>query len=479
MNESKPSNRIRVLVALLAGVQILLLLAFPLGVRRMTDVGIRQSGMRDAAPRMMRETTLEDLRLFLSPGNYKTVHTAYAIENGVCTLKEDADPAALSSVIAPAIRLYLRMTQRGGNAMAAARAAMENGTMTQSELLTLAGEGMPESLTPTQEIAAVAAFLRAEASVLGQNPDGVRAAYLRNGSLVLVACAALLLLAGAAEETLRRRTAFPHDERAKWVGAVSALALAVCGALLLLQDAARPGLFLLAAVAAAQAVLTALPASAHCGGSTKVPRDGGERLRAALPAALGTIGAVTAVVGVCRAAKIADALNAGLSRILAGTGGVDALAVRRPLLTGAILIAVGLALLLLSRRLDRGRVFAFRGNLGGALAILPAAAGLLAALIAVLAQRFWLGALLILALIAAGLLLAAAQRRSGLPAAALVKLPGHAACAILAGVGANLAAKSTIPLSGYLICLIGALIVTRTAAKLLTENERAVGTGGE
>ena len=118
MNESKPSNRIRVLIALLAGVQILLLLAFPLGVRRMTDVGIRQSGMRDAAPRMMRETTLEDLRLFLSPGDYKTVHAAYAIENGVCTLKEDADPAALSNVIAPAIRLYLRMTQRGGNAMA-------------------------------------------------------------------------------------------------------------------------------------------------------------------------------------------------------------------------------------------------------------------------------------------------------------------------------------------------------------------------
>ena len=65
------------LLALFILIQAAGLLLFPIGVRQMADVGVRQSGIRYATPLQLRAQTLEDLRIFLAPGDYKTIHDAY------------------------------------------------------------------------------------------------------------------------------------------------------------------------------------------------------------------------------------------------------------------------------------------------------------------------------------------------------------------------------------------------------------------
>ena len=88
--------------------------------------------------------------------------------------------------------------------MAAARAALESGAMTQTQILQQAREGLNENLTPAQEQMAAVAFLRSEYSVLGMNPDAMRAHYLRNWTWALIGCAALVFLAARGELKLRR-----------------------------------------------------------------------------------------------------------------------------------------------------------------------------------------------------------------------------------------------------------------------------------
>ena len=118
--------------------------------------------------------------------------------------------------------------------------------------------------------------------------------------------------------------------------------------------------------------------------------------------------------------------------------------------------------------LSRKQTLAYPGAVGTALEILPGFAGMVTALIVIFSRRFWLGVLVLLALGCAVALMALVQNRRPGRVAASVRLPGQIACAALAGLGANLAARSTITLGGYLACVLCAVISTRAAARLLT-----------
>ena len=81
----------------------------------------------------------------------------------------------------------------------------------------------------------------------------------------------------------------------------------------------------------------------------------------------------------------------------------------------------------------------------------------------------WIAAvLLLLALVASVGLMAWVQNRRPERVASAVRLPGRIACAMTAGLGANLLSKTALNPAGFLVCVVGALIFTRTAAKLLT-----------
>lgn len=458
------------LLALLILIQAAGLLLFPIGVKQMADVGFRQSGMRYATPLQLRAQTLEDLRIFLAPGDYKTIHDAYTEENGVCTLNDRADLKALSGVFAEAERLYLRTTQRGGNAMAAARAALESGAMTQSQILEQAREGLNENLTPAQEQMAAVAFLRAEYSVLGLNPDAMRAHYLRNWTWALIGCAAAVFLAARGELKLRREeeSKIIPVSAAKLLLLAGDAALLIWGLIALGASWVKPGALAMAAVALTQAALALLPAALRRKAGLEKPKSKKEIALCVLPAAAGTVGAVMAVLGASLASKSMNAVNAGLNRVLANTGGTDGAAVRQALIPGLVLVLVGCGLLMLARQLDKNQRLAWAGPLQTLLEILPGLAGSIMALILILARRYWLGVLLLVALAAAVGLMAWVQNRRPERVVSAVRLPGMIACAMTAGLGANLLSKTALDPAGFLVCVVGALVFTRTAAKLLT-----------
>lgn len=468
MQETKSFGTARLLIVLLAAVQAACLLLFPVGVRRMVDRGVRQSGIQYATPLKLREQTLEDLRLFLAPGDYKTIHDAYDIENGVCTLRDADDTAALDALFAPAERLYLRTVQRGGNAMAAARAAMESGAMTQSQLLEQAREGLTE-LSSTEARMAGIAFLRSEYSVLGMDPDGMRAGYLSRWTWVLIAAALVAFVAGGLEQRLRK------DRKETQLPPALALLLAAAGGVVLAvwggaeaAGALKPGALIMAAAALGQTVLSGMPAALRRKASLPEPNTRGEKIRCVLPSALGAAGAVGAVIGIAVASRSASVITAGLNRKLASSGGADTAALWRALIPGVLLILAGVALILLARRLDRSQDHSYRGPLGTVLDTLPGTVGMAAALVLICTQRLWLGILIALALPVSALFMAAVQNRRAMLTETAVHLPGRIACAALAGLGANLAGRSAVTMGGYLACVLCALIFTRTGAKLLT-----------
>ena len=161
-------------------------------------------------------------------------------------------------------------------------------------------------------------------------------------------------------------------------------------------------------------------------------------------------------------------MNAGLNRVLANTGGTDGAAVRQALIPGLILVLAGGGLMIFARRLDKNQKLAWAGPVQTLLEILPGLAGAVTALILILARRYWLGILLLAALAASVLLMAWVQNRRPERVVSAVRLPGRIACAMTAGLGANLLSKTALDPAGFLVCVVGALVFTRTAAKLLT-----------
>ena len=461
------AQRVLSLLALL--VQIAALLLFPAALRQMVDIGVRQSGFSDAVPAHLREQTLEDLRLFMAPEDYKTAHDAYTIENGVCELNAGADREALNAIFAPAERYYLRTTQRGGNAMTAARAAMESGVMTQSQLLEQAKEGLND-LSPAEATAAAVAFLRAESSVLGIDPNALRTAYLAKWTWILIGAAACFALTGLWQaHTLRTRKELPLPQNAAWpIAALGALGLLIWALAALIPEWTRPGMYAMGAAALGQAALTFLPASLPNREKPEAPQGRKEQLLAALPGLLGAVGGILAVLGTARACAGATAVNAGLNRVLAASGGTDFAALRLALLPGLGMVILGIAMLLAARALDARQSRRFGGALRAGLEILPGGAAMVTALALVFARRFWLGVLLLAALAVSIGLMALVQNRRPHRVAAAVTLPGHIACAMIVGVGASLCAKSALDAGAYLTCVLAGLIFTRTGAKLLT-----------
>ena len=101
----------------------------------------------------------------------------------------------------------------------------------------------------------------------------------------------------------------------------------------------KPGALAMAAVALTQIALSLLPAALRRKAGLEKPQSKKEIALCVLPAALGTVGAVTAMIGATLAARSANAVNAGLNRVLANTGGTDGAAVRQAALCPTVCIS--------------------------------------------------------------------------------------------------------------------------------------------
>lgn len=130
------------LILILLVVQAFCDLSLPAYTSDIVDVGIQNGGIEYATPEQIRQSTMDDLRLFMTPQDYETAVTAYDLADGVYTLRDKADLERLSDVFALPEVMYLRISEQGTTALAEVRLAIETGTMTQQQLFDRAQEAM-------------------------------------------------------------------------------------------------------------------------------------------------------------------------------------------------------------------------------------------------------------------------------------------------------------------------------------------------
>ena len=459
------NNRIPALI--LALVQTLCLLLYPFCAQRLLDVGARRSGFTSMVPEQLRSQTFQDLRLFMTPEDYKTVSASYEEEAGVCSLRADADVETLEALLPLAEVRYLRLSQQGPNAMTAARTALENGVMTQSEIMERAERsGSAEALTDSQLKTAAAAFLRSELSVLGGDPGRVRNGYIwRTVGLLAVAAAVYYLCA-----VLRLRLHLPETPMAeKLLLIIGALAVLLWSALRLIPEGGLAlGAWTAGVLAATQALLPWLPASMKKNADLPMPAGAGETLTAALPSVLAAASALLAFLALRHGAGMVNYLSLTLSQVLSGGENTPA-ELWRELLPALILLGAAILCAVAALLTWRRQRCAIPEPVGGMLSRLPAAAALLAAFVTLVILRFWLALAALVTLGLSALVYVRLLNDRAVLRVPLIRLIGHLGCICAAGFGAALAGTNTITPGACAGCMLAMLVFTRIQTKLLTE----------
>ena len=437
-------KKISIPALILALVQTLCLLLYPVCAAHLLDVGVRKSGYTSMVPERLRSQTFSDLRLFMSTGDYKTLSEAYEDENGVSTLKADADLSVLEALMPEAEVRYLRLSQQGPNAIAAARSALESGVMTQSQIIEKAErDGSVSALSEDQLQTAASAFLRSEASVLGDDPGHTRNVYIWRVVGILAIGTAVYYLCGV----VRRRLHLPEAKLLE-----SAL-LSVGAALVILYYAIRqgmlPGAWAACVLALAQLLLCWVPASMKKNADLPMAAGGKQWVLAAMPSLLATAATVL-----------------GFLALHYETGVVSAVSEQG--LTGAILLGIGVLCALAAIFTYKKQKAAIPEPVGGVLAVLPAAGVMAAALLVLLILRFWLGAAALVTLAGSWLVYIKLLNDRAVLREPLIHLIGHLGCICAAGFASAAAGVGTLTLGACAGCMLCMLTFTRVQSKLLT-----------
>ena len=181
-----------ILILILLIVQAFCDLSLPAYTSDIVDGGIQNGGIEYATPQQLRKSTMDDLRLFMSPQDYETAVTAYDLADGVYTLRDQADLERLSDVFALPEVMYMRVSEQGPAALPEIRYAIENGTMSQKQLLERAQEAMASMGTVSGSVTTAAAiqFLKTEYQVMGMDLNHIRNAYLWSvgGRMLALTC---------------------------------------------------------------------------------------------------------------------------------------------------------------------------------------------------------------------------------------------------------------------------------------------------
>lgn len=185
-----------VLILALLCVQAYCDLSLPAYTSDIVDVGIQNGGIEYATPEQIRESTMNDLRLFMTPQDYEMAVAAYDLSDGVYTLRDKADLQRLNDVFALPEVMYMRVSEQGATALEEIRRAIDSGVMAQQQLLDRAQEAMASMGTVSGSVTTSAAisFLKTEYQVMGIDLDHVRTAYLWSVGGRMLALTLLLVL---------------------------------------------------------------------------------------------------------------------------------------------------------------------------------------------------------------------------------------------------------------------------------------------
>ena len=194
----KGTEKVVLVIGLLLVIQAYCDLSLPSYTSDILNVGLQQSGIIHAAPETIRDSSLQDLGLFMPDEEYETIDAAYSEpdQDGVRGLKEDADLKEADRILMLPEAVLYQMQMAGGGQLSlpAVRLAVSTGIMTKENLLKQIRERMAGAgdMTDTYLRQVAVSYVASEYKAQGRDLTKIQNRYLMQVGLKMMLMALLM-----------------------------------------------------------------------------------------------------------------------------------------------------------------------------------------------------------------------------------------------------------------------------------------------
>lgn len=204
-------------------------LSLPDYTSKVINVGIQQGGIPDGVPEKMRESTMENLQIFMDEDTQKEVQDAYVLDGDTYELKDGITGdkrEELNDLLCKPLMLYTSFTSgseesrkmlsqmqvpEGTDSMQVLSAMPEDAKKQMLEAADEKLSDMPESILTQAAVSGV----KAEYEAMGEDLDAIQMNYIKTSGIRMVLMAFVIMLAAVCVTFLSSRVAaaLGHDLR--------------------------------------------------------------------------------------------------------------------------------------------------------------------------------------------------------------------------------------------------------------------------
>ena len=204
-------------------------LSLPDYTSKIINVGIQQGGIPDGVPEKLRQSTMEDLQVFMDEDTQKKVQDAYVLDGDIYELKADITGDKrddLNNLLCKPLMMYASFTSGSEESQKMlSQMQVPEGTDPMQALATMPDEAkqqmlgavdkklsdMPESILTQAAVSSV----KAEYEAMGEDLDAIQMNYIKTSGIRMVLMALVIMLAAVSVTFLSSRVAaaLGHDLR--------------------------------------------------------------------------------------------------------------------------------------------------------------------------------------------------------------------------------------------------------------------------
>ena len=204
-------------------------LSLPDYTSKIINVGIQQGGIPDGVPEKLRESTMENLQIFMDDDTSKTVLDSYVLDGDIYELKDTVTGEKrdeLNDLLCKPLMMYASFTSgseesqqmlsqmnvpEGTDPMQVLAAMPEEAKAKMMESVDEKLSDMPESILTQAAVSSV----KAEYEAMGEDLDAIQMNYIKTSGIRMVLMALVIMLAAVSVTFLSARVAaaLGHDLR--------------------------------------------------------------------------------------------------------------------------------------------------------------------------------------------------------------------------------------------------------------------------
>ena len=204
-------------------------LSLPDYTSKVINVGIQQGGIPDGVPEKLRESTMENLQIFMDDDTSKTVLDSYVLDGDIYELKDTVTGEKrdeLNDLLCKPLMMYASFTSgseesqqmisqmnvpEGTDPMQVLAAMPEEAKAKMMEAVDEKLSDMPESILTQAAVSSV----KAEYEAMGEDLDAIQMNYIKTSGIRMVLMALVIMLAAVSVTFLSARVAaaLGHDLR--------------------------------------------------------------------------------------------------------------------------------------------------------------------------------------------------------------------------------------------------------------------------